>query len=152
MKTLKKAFKAVAVSVIVAEMVFLAVVQPGCSQQTTKTVTNIRKLQRVHFDFDKSDIKPEYEPALSDNASWFKGNDGVRVILEGHCDERGTDEYNTNLGYRRATSVKNYLESVGVSLEQLSIATKGESKPMCVDHDELCWRQNRRVEFILQKQ
>lgn len=121
-------------------------VAAGCAQQTTKTTA--KGLQRIHFDFDKSDIKPEYEPALKGNAEWLKKNSGKNIVIEGHCDERGTNEYNIALGDRRANASRRYLSNLGVADGRLSTVSYGEERAMASCHDESCWWQNRRAEFI----
>ena len=118
----------------------------GCAQQTTKADT-AKGLQKIHFDFDQSDIKAEYEPVLKSNASWLKGREKMNVTVEGHCDERGTNEYNIALGDRRASSAKKYLVNLGVDGGRMSTVSYGEERPAANCHDESCWWQNRRAEF-----
>lgn len=124
----------------------LCLVGTGCAQQTTKSTA--KGLQRIHFDFDKSFIKAEYEPTLKDNAAWLKKNGSAKVTVEGHCDERGTNEYNIALGDRRASSAKNYLENLGITNGRLSTVSYGEEKGICSEAGESCWWQNRRAEFV----
>ena len=105
------------------------------------------KLQDVNFDFDRSDIKPEARRILEENANWLRENRRVRVQIEGHCDERGTVEYNLALGQRRATSVRKYLVALGVSPERLFTISYGEEQPVDPGHNEEAWAKNRRVHF-----
>lgn len=118
----------------------------GCAQQTTRSTA--KGLGRIHFDFDKSFIKPEFEPVLKDNAAWLKSRPGKNLTVEGHCDERGTNEYNIALGDRRANSAKNYLVNSGVESGRLSTVSYGEERPMEACHNESCWWKNRRAEFM----
>lgn len=133
----------VVLAVACASLVF------GCAQHQKKPVAKgAAELQRIHFDFDKSNIKPEYEPVLQGNASWIQGNPKSVVTIEGHCDERGSIEYNIALGDRRAVSAKNYLMNLGVAGERLNTISYGEERPLCTQHTESCWWQNRRDEFV----
>ncbi len=121
----------------------------GCSQKKApKAAASPTGLQRIHFDFDKSNIKAEFEPVLKGNADWIKGHDKTKVTIEGHCDERGSVEYNIALGDRRANSAKSYLTKLGVGADRLSTISYGEERPLCTQHDESCWWQNRRDEFV----
>lgn len=122
-----------------------ALVLVGCAQKMTKTT---KGLQRIHFDFDKYNIKSEFQVALKANASWLQKNASTNVTVEGHCDERGTREYNIGLGDRRARSAKSYLANLGVSDKRMSTVSYGEERPLCTGHNESCWWQNRRAEFI----
>lgn len=117
----------------------------GCAQQTTKTTS--KGLEKIYFDFDKADIKTESESVLKANADWLKKN-SKNVAVEGHCDERGTNEYNIALGDRRANAAKKYLVNLGVAADRLSSVSYGEEKPAATCHDESCWSQNRRDEFV----
>jgi peptidoglycan-associated lipoprotein len=119
----------------------------GCAQK--KPVKAAKPtLQRIHFDFDRSNIKPEYQPVLRDNASWMQSHKGSKLTIEGHCDERGSIEYNIALGDRRANSAKRYLRNLGVSSNRMSTISYGEERPLCTQHNESCWWQNRRAEFV----
>jgi peptidoglycan-associated lipoprotein len=104
--------------------------------------------QNIYFDFDKSDIKPEFRPILEAVADDLKANRGRFVRAVGHCDERGTNEYNFGLGERRAESVKSYLVALGVEAERVRTLSKGEEEPADPGHDEAAWAKNRRVEFF----
>ncbi len=98
----------------------------------------------VHFDYDKSDIKDEDRGTLQRQATWLHNYPQVRVTVEGHCDERGTREYNLALGARRANAVKEYLVSLGVSASRLDTISYGKERPVCTESTEDCWAQNRR--------
>ena len=107
----------------------------------------IEELGIVYFDYDKSNIKPEFSRIIQSNFEWLINNPDIRVQLEGHCDERGTNEYNLALGERRARSVLNYLLRLGASPEQFSIVSFGEERPVALGQNETAWQKNRRVEF-----
>ena len=107
----------------------------------------IEELGIVYFDYDKSEIRPEFTSIIQSNFEWLINNPDIRVQLEGHCDERGTNEYNLALGERRARSVLNYLLRLGASPEQFSIVSFGEERPVALGQNETAWQKNRRVEF-----
>lgn len=129
---------------VVAVACALAIV--NCAQK--KPAKPKAGLQRIHFDFDKSNIKPEYEPVLRGNANWMQAKTNTSVTIEGHCDERGSIEYNLALGDRRANSAKGYLVKLGIPSKSLSTISYGEERPLCTQHNEGCWWQNRRAEFV----
>jgi peptidoglycan-associated lipoprotein len=104
----------------------------------------------VYFDFDKSDIKPDGQPVISNWASYLSSHPTTKVRLEGNCDERGTREYNVGLGERRGNAVAQALESAGVSASQVSVVSYGKERPVCTQHNEACWSQNRRVDLVKQ--
>ena len=99
---------------------------------------------RVFFAFDRADISPEARQILVRQADWLRRYPNVTVTIEGHCDERGTREYNLALGARRANAVKEYLVSLGVSAGRLETISYGKERPICTESDESCWAQNRR--------
>ncbi|MBI3620944.1 MAG: peptidoglycan-associated lipoprotein Pal [Nitrospirae bacterium] len=107
----------------------------------------IDALKPVYFDFDKSDIRDDMKPVLQSNAKWLTTNTAVKVQIEGHCDERGTNEYNLALGERRAGAIKRYLSALGVPAGRLSTISYGEERPVCGQHEESCWHLNRRGQF-----
>ncbi len=107
--------------------------------------------QNIHFDFDKSFIREDAKPKLQAVADYMKKNPDAKVQVEGHCDERGTSEYNFALGERRANSAKKYLAGLGVDAARLSTISYGEERPSCMEHNEDCWAKNRRAVFGLQK-
>jgi peptidoglycan-associated lipoprotein len=106
-------------------------------------------LRDVYFDFDKYDIRPADAKALDSNASWLKSNASHLILIEGHCDERGTNEYNLALGERRAKSTMNYLVSQGVQASRITIISYGEERPACSEKSEECWAKNRRAHFLV---
>jgi peptidoglycan-associated lipoprotein len=98
----------------------------------------------AYFEYDRTDLSPEVRDRLARNARFLKEHPQFLVTIEGHCDERGTGEYNLALGERRAASVRDYLVSLGVPANRLSILSYGKERPVCEDPDEGCWRRNRR--------
>lgn len=105
----------------------------------------------VLFDFDRYSIKPEGRASLEKNAKILKEHGNAMITLEGHCDERGTDDYNIALGERRANAVYNYLIKLGISNGRMNKISYGEERPFCRESNEDCWRQNRRVHFKVGK-
>jgi len=101
----------------------------------------------IHFDFDRYDIKEGDKPTLKKIADFLIQNPGVSIRIEGHCDERGTNEYNLGLGDRRANAAKSYLMSLGVPSSRLQTISYGEERPLCTESNEACWQQNRRAHF-----
>ena len=103
-----------------------------------------REVRDAYFDFNKADIRADAREALTHDAEFFRNNPGYRITIEGHCDERGSTEYNLALGDRRAGAVKQYLVSLGISADRLSTVSFGKEKPFCTQSNEACWQQNRR--------
>jgi peptidoglycan-associated lipoprotein len=108
----------------------------------------LREVRDAYFDYDKADIRPDARASLSQTADFLKGHPSIKATIEGHCDERGSTEYNLALGDRRATAVKQYLVSLGVSADRLSTVSFGKEKPFCNESNESCWQQNRRGHFV----
>jgi len=108
-------------------------------------------LKKVHFDFDKYDIKESMKPILHRNADWLLKHGSVVILIEGHCDERGTFEYNMALGEKRAEAALNYLITLGVSPERVKIVSYGKTRPLVKGVDEETYYQNRRAEFVIVK-
>jgi peptidoglycan-associated lipoprotein len=109
-------------------------------------------LQEIYFDFDKYDLQLDARNTLHANAEWLKNNPAVLVDIEGHCDERGTTEYNLALGAKRAQAAKDYLASLGISASRLSTTSYGKETPVCREHTEECWQRNRRDRFVARSQ
>ena len=105
-------------------------------------------LKDVFFEFDRYELSADARSVLRANADWLKGNPTVRVEIEGHCDERGTNEYNLALGAKRAQAAREYLATLGVAAERLSTISYGEEIPVCKEASEACWKQNRRARFV----
>jgi peptidoglycan-associated lipoprotein len=108
--------------------------------------------KEIHFDFDKYNIRPEDAKILDANAAWLKSYASNLVLIEGHCDERGTAEYNLALGERRAKSTMNYLVAQGVQASRITIISYGKERPLCTEKTEACWARNRRANFLTKAQ
>ena len=106
-------------------------------------------LKDIHFDFDSFALTEMARKTLQGNGTWLVENGGMRVELEGHCDERGTVEYNLALGAKRASAAKTYLVSLGVDGERITTISCGEELPLCTDKTEECWQKNRRAHFVV---
>ena len=105
-------------------------------------------LQEVFFEFDRYDLSNDARTTLKTAADWLRKNPSVRIEVEGHCDDRGTNEYNLALGAKRAQTAKDYLETLGVAAGRLSTISYGEEIPVCREHSESCWSKNRRDRFV----
>ena len=101
----------------------------------------------IYFDFDKSTIRPDAAATLDAKLPWLQANPGMRIRIEGNADERGSDEYNLALGQRRAASAKRYLVDHGIAADRFDLVSYGEERPVCTEHNEACWQQNRRDDF-----
>ena len=101
----------------------------------------------IHFDFDKYVLTPQAMMILDDKAAYLREHAGVRVLVEGHADDRGSNEYNLALGDRRANSAKNYLVKSGVAESRITTISYGEEQPLCMQQNESCWSENRRGHF-----
>jgi peptidoglycan-associated lipoprotein len=118
---------------------------PSISQQEFQAFQN----QDIYFDFDKYDLRTDARTILDRKASFLNQNSSVRVQIEGHCDERGTVEYNLALGERRANAAKQYLTTAGISAGRLSTISYGEERPLDPGHNEAAWAKNRRDHFVI---
>jgi peptidoglycan-associated lipoprotein len=107
------------------------------------------ELQDIHFDFDRYELQDDDRLVLDRHAAWMKEHAGTPMLVEGHCDERGTGEYNISLGERRAKATANYLTSRGVASDRITIISYGEQQPVCRDATEGCWQKNRRAHFLV---
>lgn len=106
-------------------------------------------LKPVYFDFDRWEVRPSEATVLDANATWLQSNRETLVIVEGHCDERGTNAYNLALGERRARSVRDYLVSRGIAADRITTVSYGEERPSCSERTEDCWKKNRRAAFVV---
>ena len=106
-------------------------------------------LQDIFFDTDRYDLKPESREILAKNSSWLQQFQSVRILVEGHCDERNTREYNLALGERRANAVRDYLVFLGIAPDRVRTISYGEERPFALGHDESAWRLNRRSHFVI---
>ena len=105
-------------------------------------------MKDAFFDYDKSDIRPDAQQALTSDADLLKSHPNIKFTIEGHCDERGSEEYNLGLGDRRATAAKSFLVNLGINGDLINTISYGKDRPTsCTDHDETCWQQNRRAHF-----
>jgi peptidoglycan-associated lipoprotein len=110
-----------------------------------------QNVRDAFFDFNKADIRPDARNALTKDAEFLRSYPTVHVTIEGHCDERGSTEYNLGLGQRRAQASKNYLVSLGISADRIDTVSWGKERPFCNESTEDCWQQNRRGHFVMAK-
>ncbi len=119
---------------------------------TTPTETPDEMFRRgahdAFFDYNKFELRADAKNALSQTAQFLRQHPEIKVIVEGHCDERGTTEYNLGLGQNRADETKKFLTSLGIAADRISTTSFGKEKPFCTSHDEDCWQQNRRAHFV----
>jgi peptidoglycan-associated lipoprotein len=108
-------------------------------------------LKDIHFGYNDYTIQPQDSDILRANADWLQQNRASRVQVEGHCDERGSEEYNIALGAKRAQAAKDYLQTLGINGERISTISYGKELPICQEHTEDCWSQNRRDHFAVQE-
>jgi peptidoglycan-associated lipoprotein len=113
------------------------------------TLDDMVMREDIYFDFDKSNLKPAAQENLLRKAEWLRDNPEVTITIEGHCDERGTNEYNLALGDRRAESAKGFLVNLGISASRLTTISYGEERPVCTWSNEECWAKNRRGHFVI---
>lgn len=123
----------------------LAVVPPP--QPDLPPIQQVAELSDIYFDFDQYAIRDDAQSVLEMNAGFLKSQPGHSIVIEGHCDERGTSAYNLVLGERRAQAAKQYLQELGVGLSQIQITSYGKERPFCGEHSEDCWQSNRRAHF-----
>jgi peptidoglycan-associated lipoprotein len=110
-----------------------------------------QNVKDVYFDYDKSDIRSDQQSSVQADAQFFNQHPNMNFTIEGHCDERGSTEYNLALGDQRASSVKNALTAAGVSANRIKTISYGKEKPFCTESNEACWQQNRRGHLVYQK-
>jgi peptidoglycan-associated lipoprotein len=108
-----------------------------------------KAVKDAFFDYDKADIRTDARDALSQTAQFLRSYPQVKVVVEGHCDERGSTEYNLALGDRRAAAAKQFLVSLGITADRMETVSYGKEKPFCSASTEECWRQNRRAHFVM---
>jgi peptidoglycan-associated lipoprotein len=108
-----------------------------------------QNVRDAYFDFNKADIRPDAREALTKDAEFLRSYPSVHLTLEGHCDERGSTEYNLGLGARRAQAAKNYLVSLGITPDRMDTVSEGKEQPICTESTEECWQENRRAHFVM---
>lgn len=125
---------------------------PGLSpgERAAREAAKESPLKDVFFDFDKSSIRPDAKKSLDEDVRWLKANPKATVSIEGHCDERGTREYNLALGERRAKATRDYLVAAGIDARRLKTISYGKERPFMIGHDESAWKWNRRAHFVMQ--
>ena len=119
------------------------------AQKTVDQLNAEHPLDDVYFDLDKSEIREDAKGRLQKDADWMKKWTTTQMSVEGHCDSRGSAEYNLALGSRRANAVKEYLTNLGVAAGRLTVVSKGKEQPVCAETTESCWQQNRRGHFVI---
>jgi peptidoglycan-associated lipoprotein len=119
------------------------------SRKSVDQLNAEKPLTDAYFDYDKSDLREDGRASLQKDAQYLKKWSSIVVSVEGHCDSRGSSEYNLALGSRRGTAVKDYLVSLGVAANRITVVSKGKEQPFCGDETEACWQQNRRGHFII---
>jgi peptidoglycan-associated lipoprotein len=126
---------------------------PPAAPAPSPTVSELfdQNVRDAFFDLDKSDIRPDARDALTKDAEFLRSYPDIRISIEGHCDERGSTEYNLGLGERRADAAKNYLVSLGIAANRIDTVSWGKERPFCTEHNETCWQQNRRAHFVMAK-
>ena len=107
-----------------------------------------QNVKDAFFDFDKSDVRSDAQQALTADADFLKAHPDIKFTVEGHCDERGSEEYNLGLGDRRANAAKNFLVNLGIGADRITTISYGKDRPFCTDHNEACWQQNRRAHLV----
>ncbi len=124
---------------------------PTVPQETNLPQLFGQNVRDVYFDYDKFDIRADAVPVLQQDADFLRRFPQANIVIEGHCDERGSAEYNIGLGDKRATSAKEYLVSLGVNADRIRTISYGKEKPFCTESTEECWQNNRRAHFVLQR-
>ncbi len=121
---------------------------PPAAKEPDWTELFTKEVRDAYFDLDKADLRPDAREALTKTADFLRNYPQAKVTIEGHCDERGSTEYNLALGDRRAAAVKQFLVSQGISADRMSTVSFGKEKPFCMESNESCWQQNRRGHFV----
>lgn len=134
------------------------IVKPSPSVQESPSAEQIAMAQResplkdIFFDFDKSNIRDDAKPNLDEDLQWLRANQTAQTTIEGHCDERGTVEYNLGLGERRAKAARDYLVAAGIDVRRIKTVSFGKERPFVLGHDEAAWKWNRRAHFVVGEQ
>ena len=125
--------------------------RPGAGAVGT-AAAGVSPLKDVFFEYDKAAINADQRAALNDNVNWLKANSRAKIVIEGHCDERGTAEYNLGLGDRRTKALRDYLVALGIAADRIGTISYGKERPFVIGHDENAWKMNRRGHFAIQGQ
>ena len=132
-----------------------AVKKPELSEEEIYMAKSLEEINRqqplrmIHFDYDKYFIREDAKPSLEANAAWLRKFKTAKILIEGHCDERGTEDYNLALGEKRAKSTQDYFLSLGITQDRLKTISYGKSQPLDMGHDEGAWQKNRRAQFTI---
>ena len=118
-------------------------------QKSLEQINREKPLANVYFDYDKALIRDDAKPVLETNASWLTKFRTIKILIEGHCDERGTEEYNLALGEKRAKATMDYLGNLGIATDRMKVLSYGKSQPIDPGHDETAWQKNRRAQFMV---
>jgi len=110
-----------------------------------------QNVKDIYFDYDKSDVRPSEQSSLQADVAFLQQHSNIGFTIEGHCDERGSTEYNLALGDNRASAVKNALVAAGIPADRIKTVSFGKEKPFCTESNESCWQQNRRGHFVYSK-
>jgi peptidoglycan-associated lipoprotein len=119
------------------------------AQKSLAQLNAEKPLSDIYFDFDAAALRDDARAPLQKDAEWMRRWSSTQVVVEGHCDDRGTSEYNLALGSHRAEAVKQYFASLGIAASRVTVITKGKEQPVCTDETESCWQQNRRAHFLI---
>jgi len=118
-------------------------------QKSLDQINREKPLGTIYFDYDRALVRDDARAVLDGNAAWLKQFRTAKILVEGHCDERGTEEYNLALGEKRAKSAQDYLLSMGIASDRIKIISYGKSQPIDPGHDESAWQMNRRAQFLV---
>ena len=131
------------------------VVKPALTEEELFLAKSLDQINRekplamIHFDYDKYAVRDDAKSVLESNAAWLKKFRTAKILIEGHCDERGTEDYNLALGEKRAKSAYDYLVSLGIPAERMKTISYGKSQPIDMGKDEAAWQRNRRDQFVV---
>lgn len=124
---------------------------PPPTQNLTDEQMFSQNIKDIYFDYDKSDVRGDQQASIQSDVAFLQQHPNITFTIEGHCDERGSTEYNLALGDSRASSVKNALVAAGISADRIKTVSFGKEKPFCTESNEACWQQNRRGHFVLSR-
>lgn len=136
--------------VSVGEPVEVATIDPAdyADSRNLENPDSLLSQREIYFEFDRSDVRPEFLPVIRAHAAYLRAHPGARMVLEGHADERGSREYNLGLGERRGRAVLELMLAEGAGAAQIEVVSFGEERPVCRQSSEACWERNRRVEIV----